>query len=242
MTFTLVGRCDRTGQIGLGVATYSLVVGALCPALMGGVGAISSQAFVNFELRTLGLNLLKQGHPADQVLTLLKAADPQIEYRQLMVLDSYGRSAGFTGARTRPWTGHKCGPSYVAAGNVLAGEQVIDAMVHTFLSSADHSLDERLLRAVEAGRDAGGQVGSQGHLPERSAALIVRGHSPKEDLDLRVDSSPTAVEQLRAIREEWTPYREFHWLRHVDPARAPPQEVFVANLKGQTTKANVSDP
>lgn len=238
MTFTLIGRCERTGQIGLGVATYSLVVGSLCPALVGSVGAISSQAFVNFELRTLGLNLLKQGHPAEQVLTLMKAADPQIEYRQLMVLDGYGRSAGFTGTRTRSWTGHKCGASYVAAGNVLAGEQVIDAMVSAFVSSADEALDERLLHAIEAGRDAGGQVGSQGHLPERSAALIVRGHSPKDDLDLRVDSHPTAVEQLRAIHEEWAPYREFHWLRHVDPARAPPQEVFVTSLKGQRSKGS----
>ena len=237
MTFTLLGHCSRTGQVGIGVATYSLVVGALCPALQGGVGAISSQAFVNFELRALGLNLLKQGHPAEQTLALMKQADPQIEFRQLMVLDSFGRGAGFTGAHTRPWTGHKSGPGYVAAGNVLAGEHVVEAMVDAFTATPGEPLDERLLRAIEAGRDAGGQVGGQGHLPERSAAVIVRGHSPRDELDLRVDSHPTAVAQIRAIREEWTPYRDFHWLRHVDPAKAPPQEVFVAGLAAKAGKA-----
>jgi uncharacterized Ntn-hydrolase superfamily protein len=131
----------------------------------------------------------------------MKAADPQIGFRQLMVLDAPGRGAGFTGSRTRPWTGHKTGPGYVVAGNVLAGEKVVDAMVQAFTSSVAVDLDERLLRAIEAGRDAGGHVGGQGHLPERSAALSVRGRSAKEELDLRVDSHPEAVAQLRH-REE----------------------------------------
>ena len=237
MTFTLLGHCERTGQVGIGVATYSLVVGALCPAIKGGVGVISSQAFVNFELRTLGLNLLRQGHPAAQAIKLMKAADPQVEFRQLMVLDAFGRGAGFTGSRTRPWTGHKVGPGYVVAGNVLAGEQVVDAMAQAFTSSVGADLDERLLRAIEAGRDAGGQVGAKGHLPERSAALIVCGRTQIDELDLRVDSHPEAVAQLRAIREEWAPYRAFHYLRHIDPAKAPPQEAFVAELEAKRKKA-----
>lgn len=237
MTFTILGYCKRTGQVGIGVATYSLVVGALCPAIKGGVGVISSQAFVNFELRSLGLNLLGQGHPAAHALAIMKDADPQVAFRQLMVLDAFGRGAAFTGSRTRPWTGHKVGSGYVAAGNVLAGEQVVDAMAQSFISSEEADLDERLLRAIEAGRDAGGQVGAKGHLPERSAALIVRGRTPIDELDLRVDSHPEAVAQLRAIREEWAPYRAFHYLRHIDPAKAPPQEVFVAELEARRGKA-----
>lgn len=160
----------------------------------------------------------------------MQAADPQREFRQLMVLDAAGRGAGYTGSHTRPWTGHKVGAGYVVAGNVLAGERVIDAMGAAFISAPDADLDARLLAAIEAGRDAGGQVGGSGHLPERSAALIVRGRSPAEELDLRVDSHPEAVAQLRALREEWAPYRAFHHLRHVDPARAPPQEQFVTEL------------
>ena len=91
-----------------------------------------------------------------------------------------------------------------------------------------HRLDPATSRHEEF--PAGGQVGGSGHLPERSAALIVRGRSPAEELDLRVDSHPEAVAQLRALREEWAPYRAFHHLRHVDPARAPPQEQFVTEL------------
>jgi hypothetical protein len=135
VTFTVVARYPRSGQVGIGIATYSVVVGSLCPAIEGGVGVISSQAFVNFELRSLGLNLLRQGHPTAQTLELMKAADPQLEFRQLMVLDAHGRGAGFTGSRTRPWTGLKTGPGYVVARNVLAGEKVVDAMVQAFTSS-----------------------------------------------------------------------------------------------------------
>jgi uncharacterized Ntn-hydrolase superfamily protein len=230
MTYTILGQCGRTGQVGIGIATYSLVVGALCPAIDGTAGVVSSQSFVNPELRGLGLNLLRQGHPATQALELMQGADPQIEFRQVLVLDRNGRGAAFTGARTRPWTGHRVGPGYVVAGNVLASEKVVDAIAAAFLATPDAELDARLLAAVEAGRDAGGQAGASGHLPERSAALMVRGRASSDELDLRVDSHPEAVAQLRALREEWAPYRAFHHLRHLDPARAPPQEKFVAEL------------
>jgi uncharacterized Ntn-hydrolase superfamily protein len=229
MTYTILGHCPRTGQVGIGVATFSLVVGQLCPAIDGVAGVISSQANVNLELRTLGLNLLKQGHPAEHTLALMKQADPNIEWRQLMVVDAFGRSAGFTGSKTNPWTGHKVGPGYVVAGNGLSGEKVIDAMAEAFVKSADEALDERLLRSIEAGRDAGGQ-GFVTHVTERSAALKVRGRSPKDELDLRVDSHPTAVEQIRAIFTEWQPYRAYHWGRHLDPASALKQQDFVKTL------------
>lgn len=230
MTFTILGHCARTGQVGVGITSYSLVVGALCPAVDGDAGVVSSQAFVNPELRGLGLNLLRQGHPAAQALQLAHAADPLIEFRQLLVLDRNGRGAGFTGSRTRPWAGHKVGPGYVVAGNVLVGEPVIEAMAAAFAAAPDADLDARLLAAVEAGRDAGGQAGASGHLPERSAALMVRGRASSDELDLRVDCHPEAVAQLRALREEWAPHRAFHHLRHVDPASAPPQEQFIAGL------------
>ncbi len=230
MTYTILGFCERSGQVGIGVATYSLVVGALCPAIAANAGVIASQAFVNPEFRTLGLSLLRQAWPAEQVLGALKTADPNIDFRQVLVLDTMGRGAAHTGGRTRPWSGHKTGPGYVAAGNVLAGQKVVDAIAQAFVGAADADLDDRLLRALEAGRDAGGQVGSQGHLPERSAVLIVHGRAPYDELDLRVDMHPDAVTQIRAVREEFAPYRAFHHLRHIDPGSAPPQEVFAAEL------------
>jgi uncharacterized Ntn-hydrolase superfamily protein len=230
MTYTIVGCCNRTGQLGIGIATYSLAVGMLAPAIISNAGALTSQAFVNLEFRTLGLRLMADGYPADRVVDTLKAIDPQIEFRQIGVVDCFGRAAAFTGNRTRPWTGHKIGPGYVALGNVLAGEVVANAMAAAFEQAADQALDERLVRALEAGRDAGGQMGGKGHLPERSACLLVHGRQPLPILDLRVDLDEDAVTRLRKVHYEFAPFLAFHHLRHIDPEKAPPQEVFVAEL------------
>ena len=107
MTYTILGYCKRTGQVGVGITTYSLNVGALCSRVEAGVGAISSQAFVNLDLRALGINLLRQGYPSNQIIEIMKSSDPNINFRQLLVLDSQGRGAGFTGVQTRQWTGIK---------------------------------------------------------------------------------------------------------------------------------------
>jgi uncharacterized Ntn-hydrolase superfamily protein len=237
MTYTILARSPETGQFGIAIATYSLAVGALCPAIASAVGAVSSQAFVNPDLRRLGLSQLGEGRSAEETLAVMIAADPQIEFRQLLLLDQKGRGAGHTGARTRPWTGHRIGSGYVVGGNVLAGEAVLDAMARGFENASATALDLRLLRALEAGRDAGGQAGATGHLPERSAVLLVTRGPDDDGLDLRVDLDHDAVGRLKAIHAEYAPYRAFHRLRHVDPAKAPPQERFVAELAERAAEA-----
>lgn len=230
MTYTIIGHCSRSGAFGVGIATYSLAVGGLCPAVLSNRGALTSQALVNPELRVLGSALLAQGHPASQTVELLMRADPWIEYRQLAVLDREGRIGVYTGPRTRPWTGHRSGSGYIALGNVLAGEHVVGAMASAFESSSGEPLAIRLLLALEAGRDAGGQVSAAGHLPERSAALLVHGHSEHAEVDLRVDLSQAAVDELRRIHDEFQPYVAFHKQRWLDPRDTKSQEEFVREL------------
>jgi uncharacterized Ntn-hydrolase superfamily protein len=231
MTYTLIGRCNRTGMLGVGIATYSLAVGGLCPVVVSGVGAMTSQAFVNPSLKTLGARLLRAGHPAGQVLEMLRGADPHFEFRQVAVLDRRGDAACHTGPRCRDWAGHVAGPGFVACGNVLKDAGVARAMAEAFVAAPDGDLGERLLRALEAGRDAGGQVGGAGQLPERSAALLVHGAEEHALINLRVDGHAAAVTELRRLHDEFRPYHAFHELRWRDPAAAPPQERFVASLK-----------
>jgi uncharacterized Ntn-hydrolase superfamily protein len=240
MTYTILGYCEQTGRVGVAIATYSLAVGGLCPAVVSNAGALTSQAFVNPELRVLGAGLISAGHPAPQTLALMKQADPHplIEYRQLAVIDAHGRSAAFTGSRTRSWAGHVVERGCVALGNVLAGKHVVRAMADAFETSPDQPLADRLMLALEAGREAGGQVGGQGHLPERSAALLVHHRALYAELDLRVDLHDDAVTALRAMHDEYRPYVAFHHLRHVDPAEAQPQEAFVADLAAKRMRSD----
>ena len=124
MTYTLLARCPKTGALGVSIATYSLAVGSKCPAIASNVGAITTQAFVNPTLKALGLRLLGLGHPAAQVLELLRGADSDFEFRQVALVDRNGQVACHTGSRTRPWAGHQIGDGFAALGNVLKGEAV----------------------------------------------------------------------------------------------------------------------
>ncbi len=165
MTFTIVGHSPRTHQLGVGIATYSLMVGALCPRMKPNVGAVVPQANVNPKLGPLGLHLLEMGFSVEKVLQELEGTDSLFEWRQVGIVDAGGSATAYTGDKTRRWAGHAVGDGYVAMGNALAGEEVVQAIVRAFEESEDQELDERLLRAIEAGRDAGGQKGVEGHLP-----------------------------------------------------------------------------
>jgi uncharacterized Ntn-hydrolase superfamily protein len=231
MTFTLLARCPRSRQVGIGIATYSICVGLYCNGLRGNVGATMTQAFVNQGNNPLGLRMLAQGFAPGHVLRELQANDPHHEYRQIAVIDRSGELVAYSGPKNRGWAGHVTGDGYVAMGNVLAGPAVVEAMARAYEATVSLSFERRLLAAIEAGRDAGGQVGLDGHLTERSAAVLVYGDYDHAELDLRVDLHDTAIEELRRAFEEYELYREYYRERGNDPRNAIPQHEFAARLQ-----------
>lgn len=237
MTFTLVARCPKSGQMGIGIATYSIGVGLYCNGLRANVGATMTQAFVNQGNNTLALRLLAQGFSPARALNELAANDPDFAYRQIAVIDRNGQAVAYSGPKTRGWSGHKIGDGYVAMGNVLAGTKVVDAIAAAYEMSAGESFERRLLRAIEAGRDSGGQVGIDGHMTERSAGIFVYGAYDHAELDLRVDLHDKAVDELRRAFEEYELYRGYYRDRGKNPREAVPQDVFVAGLKQQQVAA-----
>ncbi|MBM3491946.1 MAG: DUF1028 domain-containing protein [Alphaproteobacteria bacterium] len=227
MTFTVIGRCPRSGRLGIGLATYSLAVGGYCPAIHAGLGAVSSQAFVNPRLAPLALSLLALGHAAHRVMATLMAEDPYIAYRQIGLVDAGGAVEAHTGERTRPWAGHLTGDGFLVMGNVLAGPPVLEAMAKAFAGNAGGELDQRLLAALAAGRDAGGQQAADGsHLPERSASLHVHHGEPVAELDLRVDAHDAAVDELQRVHAVYRPYLPYYALRSKRPDQTPPQDLW----------------
>lgn len=231
MTYSILARCPRTGRLGLGVATYSIAVGLYCNGVRSRTGVTITQAFVNQSNNGLALRLLAQGFGPAYVLDALKANDPDYDYRQIAIIDRNGATAAYTGPDTRKWSGHKVGAGYIATGNVLAGPEVVEAIATGFEASPEEALERRLLRALEYGRDAGGQVGGSGHVTERSVALIVYSEFDHADIDLRVDLHDKAVDEMRRVFEEYEPYREYYRDRGLNPSKAMPQEQFAARLK-----------
>jgi uncharacterized Ntn-hydrolase superfamily protein len=231
MTYSIIARCPHTGRLGLGITTFSIAAGGRCEGILAGVGVCKTQAFINRGNDTLAIELLAQGLSPALVMRTLESNDPDHEYRQIAILDREGKGAAYTGSGTRPWAGHKIGDGYIAFGNVLAGPQVVDAIAAGFMADADAALEFRLLSALEGGRDAGGQVGAQGHLTERSAAIIVVAQPDHPDIDVRVDLHDDAVVELRRVLEEFKRYEVFYRERGRNPRDAVSQDEFVASLE-----------
>ena len=211
-TFTIQGRCERTGQLGIAITTSSINVGARCPHVKANVGTVATQAITDPRLGPLGIQLLGRGYSASKVLEELAASDPWIEYRQLGVVDWDGNSAARTGSSNHDWKGHIAKRNYVSMGNYLVGEQVVEAMAQAFEKYEQDSLEERLMRGIEAGRDAGGQPQGQS-----SAAIYVYDREPYSLVDLRVDHHEEPVGELRRVLELFKPQIPYYRIQPMKP-------------------------
>ena len=217
-TFSMIGRCPRTGRLGVSITTSDVAVGSRCPYVKPMVGAVSTQASTDPRLGPFALRLLAMGYSSTGALQQLEASDPYIERRQLGLVDRDGAAAARTGALNNPWAGHIVGENYVSMGNGLAGEQVVQAMTAAYEESEPEDLEERLLRAIEAGQQAGGEA--QDSTPHHSAALLVYGSQSFPRMDLRVDEHATPIIELRRVFEIYKPRIDYFSLRASDPEAA----------------------
>ena len=216
MTYSILGRCARTGQFGAAVTTSSIAVGSRVPHVAPGLGGVLTQHRTDPRLGPRGLELLRSGCSAEETLAAIVASTPHHKWRQLAVLDAQGRSAHFHGAAVKPALNAVHVPDCVALGNILANDRIPAAMAAAFLDSADQPLAERLVRAMEAGEAAGGEG-----KPVISAALVVMEKEIFPLVDLRVDLAPDAITALRTLWDAYAPsVREFV-TRAVDPDAAP---------------------
>ena len=195
-TFSISARCARTGMLGVAVSTAVPGVGGICPFVEAGVGAISTQSWVNPYLGIDGLALLRQGKSAQETLDLLMKDDPGRDVRQLGIVDAQGRSASWSGQSCTQWFGHITGPNYAIQGNMLVGEATVKAMAEAIEGSAALSLPERLVIVLEAGQKAGGDKRGR-----QSAALLVHKTEAYPYLSLRVDEHAHPVAELRRVFE-----------------------------------------
>jgi uncharacterized Ntn-hydrolase superfamily protein len=225
-TFSLIGRCERTGMLGVAIATSEMAVGSRCIHVAPGVGAVITQASTNPRLGHLGLNLLRAGYSAPRVVDEIAASDQFVERRQLGCLDATGLSAARTGAENKPWAGHRAEPNVVVAANAVVSKDVAEAMLGAFQRGAELELWERLLRALEAGKAAGGQPNG-----EMSSGLLVADREPYATVDLRVDLHPEPVAELRRLADAYFPLVPYYNLRPRDPNVPPAAEWLAARTR-----------
>lgn len=212
MTFSLIARCPETRMLGIATATRSFNVGGRVPHAGSRLGVIAVMARADARIGHYGLSLLREGCKAQHVIDRLVANDPWPEQRQLGVIDDDGNLALRTGADNAGWAGHFDHGSFATLGNVLPGPATLEAMAAGFTESPDAALEDRLMVALERGRDAGGQVGGQ-----VSAALLVYGDDAFARVDLRVDQHDEPVGELRRVFDAYRPYIPYYIQRQTDP-------------------------
>lgn len=215
MTFSLAGRCARTGMLGVAVTTSSIAVGSRCAFAHAGAGAVLTQHRTDPRLGPLGLDLLQRGFTAGQTMDAIVAATPHRDWRQLAAIDAEGRTAAFSGTRVKPERGEAHGRDCVALGNIVRSAEVPAAMVRAFEAELSAPLAARLVAALQAGDEAGGEF-----KPLVSAALLVVHREPFPYVDLRVDADGAPIAKLARLWQEYEPMADPYVARAVDPDSA----------------------
>jgi uncharacterized Ntn-hydrolase superfamily protein len=215
MTFSLAGRCERTGAVGAVIASASMAVAARCVAARAGVGAVCSQSTTDPRLREALLSAMANGAAAVDALAAVVGRTPDVAYRQLLVVDADGGSAAYSGELALGEATDVRAAGAAAAGNLLADRGVPAAMLAAFTGRAGDSLGDRLIAAVQAGLAAGGEVS-----PVRSAGMVIAEAVPWPVTDLRVDWHDDPVGELAGLWQLWQPQAGAYIDRALRPDRS----------------------
>ncbi|MBN1430119.1 MAG: DUF1028 domain-containing protein [Anaerolineae bacterium] len=197
-TYSIIARDPKTGQLGIGVQSHAFACGAIVPWAEAGIGAIATQATADTNYGRLGLALMRAAKTSQQTLAALLAADPRSNVRQVAMIDNAGQVAVHTGKRCIASAGHLVGASFSVQGNLLKGPEVWEKMAKAFVNS-EGDFSERLLQALEAGQDAGGDMRGM----QSAALMVVPG--PNDPLkremvtNLRVDDHDQPLLELRRL-------------------------------------------
>jgi uncharacterized Ntn-hydrolase superfamily protein len=194
VTWSIVARDPATGHLGVAVASRFFAVGGIVPHIRGGVGAVATQAFVNPLYGVDGLAALAAGKAPEKIVVDLTARDEGRDQRQMHLIDAKGRNAVYTGAKCIDWAGHLVEDDVSVAGNMLAGPQVVAETLATYRKAGSKPFTERLLEAMQAGEDAGGDKRGK-----QSAALVVYRDQDYAWLRLNADDHADPLAELRRL-------------------------------------------
>ncbi|MEM6831987.1 MAG: DUF1028 domain-containing protein [Pseudomonadota bacterium] len=201
MTWSIIGRDEETGAIGILVASRAFACGSGVPYI-GRRSAVATQAFINMQWGVEGRRRLENGEDGQAVLADFIRRDGGQQIRQCHMLDTTGQFVAHTGEHCIGWAGHRCGTMHSVAGNMLEGSDVVDATFESFANNSQAPLAERLIAAMEAGEAAGGDKrGRQG------AGLVIHKGQEWPWLDMRCDDGADPLSELRRLldvaKERW---------------------------------------
>ncbi|MBW3545055.1 MAG: DUF1028 domain-containing protein, partial [Bacteroidetes bacterium] len=210
-TYSIVARDSATGELAVGVQSHWFSVGSAVSWAEAGVGAVATQSFVNVSFGLRGLELLKQGKSPQEALDSLLSDDEAREYRQVALIDTLGRVAVHTGKNCVVFAGHTTGTNFSVQANMMLNDKVWPAMAKSFEKNKQLPLPERVLAAMKAGQDAGGDIRGQ----QSAVLLVVKGKASQEPwndkvMDLRVDDNPEPLKELERLLKVFRAYEHMN--------------------------------
>ena len=212
MTFSIAGRCARTGMLGAAVTTSSIAVGSRCAFAAASIGAALTQHTTDPRLGPLMLDQLRRGYTVQEAIGAAVGGTPRPDWRQLAVIDREGRTASYSGASVKPERAEAHGRDCVALANIVRSTDIPAAMVKAFEATAEAPLAARLIAALEAGEAAGSEF-----KPLMSAGLMIAYREVFPYVDLRVDSDAEPIRTLRRLWGEYEPMADLFVARAVHP-------------------------
>ncbi|MCC9138445.1 DUF1028 domain-containing protein [Pontibacter silvestris] len=210
-TYSIVARDAKTGEMAVGVQSHWFSVGTAVSWAEAGVGAIATQSFTNKSFGPRGLELLKQGKSAEEALEILLSDDEGREVRQVAILDAQGRVAAHTGKQCIRYAGHITGQNFSVQANMMLSDKVWPAMAKSFEKSEGQPLAERVLMAMQAAEQEGGDIRGR----QSAAMVVVKGKASDEPwndrtIDLRVDDHEQPLEELARLLKVYRAYEHMN--------------------------------
>lgn len=218
MTWSIVAFDETTGAFGVAVSTKAFAVGASCPFVRSGVGAVSTQSITNRYLGPAILDALQRGLTPAAAIESALAGDEGKHLRQVHAIDAKGRTAAWTGKHCVEWCGNVSARHVSIAGNMLAGAATVEATLAAYEAGHALPLPERMMEAMEAGESAGGD-----RRGKQSAAMVVTTTEDFPDLNLRVDDAAEPLAELRRLLGLWN--AAWPGRRAMSPSRANPSGI-----------------
>ena len=234
MTWSIVAYDKARGAFAAAVTTRSLAVGSRCPFVRAGVGAVCTQSISNWYLGPKILDLIERDVEPAAAIEVALLADEGRHLRQVHAVDRHGRTAAWTGRNCVDWAGDRPGDGFSVAGNMLSGEAVVDTTFETYLKGGGLAMPERMLAALDAGQQAGGDRRGR-----QSAAIQLVTTEDYPDIDFRVDDNPEPLVELRRLLGIYR--RDVEPQRQIRPTRANPSGVIDLDLMEADWKAKGVD-
>ncbi|MEN8228290.1 MAG: DUF1028 domain-containing protein [Bacteroidota bacterium] len=246
-TFSIVARDSANGEMAVGVQSHWFSVGTSVSWGESGVGVVATQSFINPAYGPNGLKLMSQGQSAEEALEVLVAADRGRDYRQVAFLDVHGNVSAYTGKSCISSASHAIGDNYSVQANMMLNDDVIPAMSKAYIENGDLPLAERVLKAMQAAQEAGGDIRGK-----QSAALIVVGLEPADGvwadkkIHLRVDDHREPLIEMERLLRVHRAYEhmnrgdlavEHHDMKAALKEYGAAEEMFPENLEMKYWKA-----